>query len=358
MREIYPQIQSWLNKGQQIVIASVVSVYGSAPRPLGSKMAICQDGQFTGSVSGGCIEAAVISEAQNLYKSGESKLLKYGISDESAWEHGLACGGEIEVFLESLSYKEEDRSLLADILDSLHLEIRRNNLFGVITILSGEAKGNKQIIWPDGRTDGDLGNVDIESELIRSMSELFTKQQSKRISVDTETGTVDVFIDILQPPPKLIIIGAVHIAVPLVSLANTLGFRTIVLDARSAFATKERFPHADQLISAWPAEKLISLDIDESTYIVFLSHDEKIDNPALKVALSSPARYIGALGSRKTHSNRKNALLELGVLEDQLTRIYAPIGLNIGATGAEEIALSIMAEIIAVHHGMRENDEE
>lgn len=357
MREIYPQIQSWLNESQQIVIATVVSVYGSAPRPLGSKMAICKDGQFAGSVSGGCIEGAVITEAQNLFKEGGSKLLKYGISDESAWEHGLACGGKIEVFLESLTHKAEKRNLLADIFDTFLLEIGKKNLFATATVLNSKARGNKMIIWPDGRTEGTLGSKYIDTEVIGSISELFTKQQSKRISFDTDTGYVEVFIDILPPPAKLIIIGAVHIAVPLVSMAKTLGFETIVVDARSAFATKERFPHADELITAWPAEKLKALDIDESTNIVFLSHDEKIDNPALQVALSSPARYIGALGSRRTHSKRKKALLELGVSKDQLVKIYAPIGLDLGAVGAEELALSIMAEIVAVRRGMVNSDE-
>jgi xanthine dehydrogenase accessory factor len=316
-------------------------------------MAICQDGQFSGSVSGGCIEGAVITEAQNLFKKGNSKLLEYGISDKSAWEHGLACGGKIEVFLESITYKKEKRILLADIFESFLLEITNKNLFAVATVIDNKARGNKLIIWPDGRTQGDLGHDDIGSELVSSTQELFENQQSKRIGFETKIGHVEVFVDILPPPPKLIIIGAVHIAVPLVSIAKTLGFETIVLDARSAFATKERFPHADELIIAWPAEELETMGIDESTYLVFLSHDEKIDNPALQVALSSPARYIGALGSRRTHSKRKKALLEFGVTEDQLIKIFAPIGLDLGAVGTEEIALSIMGEIVAVHRGMR-----
>jgi xanthine dehydrogenase accessory factor len=175
---------------------------------------------------------------------------------------------------------------------------------------------------------------------------------SERTAIPLNGVDIQVFFDVFPPMPRLIIIGAVHIAMPLVEIAKTLGFHTIVIDARGAFATPERFPNADQLIKQWPHEALNDLKLDESSYVVTLTHDEKFDNPALKIALNSPARYIGALGSKKTHAKRCEALLQDGVTQAQLERIHAPIGLKIGSRGPREIALSIIAEMIAVSHGL------
>lgn len=236
--------------------------------------------------------------------------------------------------------------------------VNQGKLIMLATIISGPGLGRKLLLWPTGNREGDLGDERLNQQVEERARAAFARQQSERFHLPSAAGTLEIFLDLQVGPPKLIIIGAVHIAIALVTFAKTLGFHTIVLDARSAFATPERFGHADQLLIHWPADVLPTLDLDEATHIVFLTHDEKIDNPALQVALNSPARYIGALGSHKTHARRMEALLELGVTVAQIGRIHAPIGLAIGARRPEEIALAIMSEIVAVRNqGPRREDK-
>jgi len=244
---------------------------------------------------------------------------------------------------------------MPSILDTLTGNIQEEKLVALATVISGSGTGSKLLIWPDGATLGGLGTDALDQQVVRRARELFQLLNPERVSLEMGEETVEVFIDVFPPPSKLIIIGAVHIAIPLVSFAKTLNLHTIVIDPRAAFATRERFPNADELIIQWPAEALNAININESTFIVTLSHDEKLDNPALEAALNSPARYIGALGSRKTHTKRVTALKASGLTDEHIARIHAPIGLNIGARGAEEIALSIIAEIIAVDHGINLN---
>jgi len=243
---------------------------------------------------------------------------------------------------------------MTTIFEALKQALNEERLVALATLVgrSDEHVGAKLLIYPDGTTLGDLGSPALNAAVLRRAAELMADQRSARVSVETEGRTADVFIEVFPPPPKLVIVGAVHIAIPLVTFAKTLGFKTIVVDARSAFATPERFAHADELILRWPAKALAEMKLDESSYVVVLTHDEKLDNPALKIALQSPARYIGALGSPKTHAKRIAKLKAEGVPEAQLQRIHAPIGLDIGAERPEEIALSIMAEIVAVSHGI------
>lgn len=225
--------------------------------------------------------------------------------------------------------------------------VNQGKLVSLATIISGPGIGRKLLLWPDGHSEGDLGEATLNEEVRVRAQAAFARQQSQRFQLPSAAGVVEIFLDLQVGPPKLIIVGAVHIAIALVTFAKTLGFHTTVLDARSAFATPERFAHADQLLIQWPADALPTLGLDETTYLVILTHDEKIDNPALQVALHSAARYIGALGSRKTHARRMEALLEAGLTVEQIQRIHAPIGLEIGAQRPEEIALAIMSEIIA-----------
>lgn len=240
---------------------------------------------------------------------------------------------------------------MSDLYTTFADAVKRGRLVGLATILAGPGIGNKLLIWPTGETQGDLGTADLNGSVVARAKEAFAAQQTTRFTLTTVAGEVDIFLEVQVPLPKLIIIGAVHMAIPLVTFGKTLGFRTIVLDARAAFATPDRFSHADELLIQWPADALPALDIDEATYIVVLTHDEKIDNPALAVALTSPARYVGALGSRKTHARRMEALQAAGLTAEQIARIRAPIGINIGARRPEEIAVSIIAEIVAVMNG-------
>jgi xanthine dehydrogenase accessory factor len=343
MRDLIPEIERWRQAGKQVAVATIVQVYESALRPLGSKMACSASGDIAGSVSGGCIEGAVYEEAQKVMKHGRPKLLEYGVANESAWEIGLACGGTIQVWVESLA--PEIYTTLKQCLDA-------GQIVALATIIAGPGMGNKLFIWPDGRTQGELGSADLTERVIRYAADRLAAHDPGRAAFDIAGEPVDIFVEVFPPLPRLIIVGAVHIAIPLVTFAKTLGFHTIVLDARSAFATRERFPHADEMIVEWPSTAMARLNLDEATYVVVVTHDDKLDIPALQAALASPARYIGILGSTTSHAKRIQALKQLGVSDEQLARIRAPIGLDVGAVGPEEIALSIMAEVVAVRHGM------
>ncbi len=342
MREILAQINTWQQQGKEAALATIVAAYGSAPRPLGSKMAISSAGEITGSVSGGCVEGAVAEEALQVLHSRQPKLLKFGISDETAWNVGLTCGGTIEVFVEVLDWQ---------ILGVLQESLQKEQLIAQVTAVGVDGSGGRMLVWPDNNHTGSLGSDQLDHQALKLAREHFQTQQNGREIVQTGSGEADLFIEVFPPPPRLVVIGAVHIAIPLVSMAKLLGFHTTVIDPRKSFATRERFPHPDELITKWPDKALAGLTLDEGTYLVTLSHDDKLDVPALKTALDHPVRYIGALGSRKTHAKRVEALLEAGVDPEQIGRIHTPVGLDIGSIYPEEIALAVMAEIVAARRG-------
>lgn len=348
MRELLLLIDRWRNAGKQVALATVVKTYGSSPRPLGAKMAVSSASEMVGSVSGGCVEGAVVQEALAVLAEGQPRQVEYGISDDLAMSVGLACGGAIAVYIEPT-----DPS--AAITATFEQAVREARLIGVATIVLGPGRGNRLLVWPDGRTEGSLGDLALNSMTTARTLSLMHDQSSAAVDFAIGDQPGVIFIDIQPPPPRLLVIGAVHIAIPLATMGKLLGYHTIILDARSAFATPERFGHADQLIARWPADVLPELGIDESTYAVVLTHDEKVDNPALAYLCRSRARYIGALGSRRTHEKRCLALRELGLNDGELARIRAPIGLAIGARRPEEIAVSIMAEIVAAaNHALPE----
>ncbi|MCB9152252.1 MAG: XdhC family protein [Caldilineaceae bacterium] len=240
---------------------------------------------------------------------------------------------------------------MAELFDTFENAVRKAKLVALCTIIGGPHVGAKLLLWPDGAVEGDLGSATLNREVAQRAQELMREQRSERFSLSAEGQEYDLFVDVQAPPPKLIVVGAVHIAIHLVAFAKQLGFHTMVVDARSAFATDDRFPHVDELITQWPADALSELGIDESTCVVVLTHDEKLDNPALAVAVKSPAQYIGALGSKKTHARRVAALKAEGVTDAQISRIHAPIGIDLGGRKPEEIAVSIIAEIVAVRNG-------
>ncbi len=239
---------------------------------------------------------------------------------------------------------------MSDLFDTLSETLRNQQLVALATVIAGQEMGSTLLIWPNGKTMGSLNSVALEDQVTHHTQALFELQKSERIQIAPENET-EVFIEVFPPSPKLIIVGAVHVTIHLIHFARELGFRTIVVDPRSVFATPERFSHADQLIVEWPHQALSKSDFNEGTYLAVLSHDEKLDNPALKLALESPCRYIGALGSRKTHGKRMASLKEDGVTDEQLSRIHAPIGLDLGGRKPEEIALAEMAQIVAVRNG-------
>ena len=327
MREIMADLARWLAEGERIALATVVWAEGSSPRALGSRLAATASGHMAGSVSGGCVEGAVFQEAQDVLATGTPKRLRYGVVDESGWEAGLACGGTIEVYVEPLV--ETHRRLLA--------ALEAEETVGLATHLDGRGH---LLVWPDGRMEGDRS-------LTGELPGLFPGP-----AAELRRGPGgDVFLEVLGAPPTLVIVGAVHIAVPLVKLAQTLGFHTRVVDARRAFASRERFPTVDELVVDWPQDALRAEDLGPQHCVVILSHDPKFDVPALEIALRSRAGYVGLIGSRKTQAKRKAALREAGYGEVELARIHGPIGLDLGGRGPAEIALAILAEIVAVRHG-------
>jgi len=308
MREVLTELKEWSTAGEEIAVATVVDTWGSSPRPLGSRMVVTKSGKMAGSVSNGCIEGAVFEEAQKVLKANQAKLAAFGVADDVAFEVGLACGGHIEVFVQPLG---SDHRKLIEMLDRDQPATLRTNLVtGETELLGGAPQGGER-----ARRDGDW------------------------------------FVEPFRRPAHLVVVGAIHIAIPLVRLAKLMGYRVTVIDARKQFATKERFPEADELIAAWPDEALSKLTIDNATYVVILTHDPKFDLPALRSVLGKPAGYIGAIGSRKTNQNRFDALRAEGFTEVQLAEVHGPIGLDLGGRSAEETALGILAEITAVRFG-------
>lgn len=330
MNELIPEIDAWLAAGQSaIALATVIQTWGSAPRKAGAKMAFTADDAISGSVSGGCVEGAVIEAGREVLANGAPQLLHFGVADETAWEVGLACGGTIEVFVERLD------------LDAYALlrELALQDQAGFcLTVLRGPAAwlGGKWIEARNGRSLNQLSPA-----LRRQLTDL--PATSQRLHLSDE---VELFVERFQPAPTLIMVGGVHIAVALTRMAKTVGYRTIVIDPRRAFGSAERFPHADQLLPLWPQKAFAELEITPETAVALLTHDPKIDDPALEIVLPSPAFYIGALGSRKTHAKRLERLQQKGIDPAQLGRIHAPIGLNLNAQTPAEIALSVLAEVV------------
>ncbi len=348
MRDVIDAIILWQARGERVAVATVVRTLGSSPRGLAAKMVVSDRGNIAGSVSGGCIEGAVYDACQHAISTQTAALLHFGVADEQAWEVGLACGGTIDVYVAPLPII--DRSHGSDIASMLIQRVATQQPVAVATIIAGVGLGQQLLIGSSdevGPSDMPPGLV---SDRIRADATAMLSEGSHgtRLYDDRE-----VFVEAYPPPPTIIMIGAVHISLELTSYAKQLGFRTVVVDARAAFATAERFGHADELIHAWPDEALTGR-LHQHVAVVVLTHDPKLDDPALMVALPSNARYVGALGSRKTHAERLERLQNAGLTADQVGRIHAPIGLNIGGRTPAEIALSIMAQIIAVWNGKAE----
>ena len=354
MREVFAEIEMWREAGKAMAIATNVRKDGSSLRPLGAKMAMTTAQEIAGSVTGGCIEGTVYEEAQGVIANGAPKLLHYGVVEEDMpWEIGLTCGSSLDVFVESL-----DSPAWRAMYPAVKTCLEKNELAVLSTVIAGPGAGNKMMMWSDGRTLGSLGNAALDEQVRGWLKERIDAHESSWKSFSIAAHQVEVFADVLAPVSRMVVIGAVHIAIPLVTLAKALGYHTVVIDPRQAFATRERFPHVDELIVEWPSDALEKLRPDEGTYVAVLSHDEKLDNPALAVALKSPARYVGVLGTRKKILERFAKLREMGVTDEQLSRLRAPIGLNLGAVPPDEIALSILSEMVTARHGLPKTQED
>lgn len=341
---VVAQALAWRAAGHQVALATVARTWGSSPRPAGSKLAVNDAAEFVGSVSGGCIEGAVIQEALEVMATGASRVLAFGVSDETAWEVGLACGGKVEVFVEAVA-PEAGGGITRALLGAL-LEARRGKR-GVVLVTPLD--GSVHRLVPIGvRGPEQVGEIVAApgDVLADAVAQVAHRDQAEVI--DAAGGAV-----LLEPhlaPLRLIIAGAVHVAQPLAEMAALAGFAVTIVDPRRAFATAARFP-GQALVVDWPDVALAELRPDARTAVVTLTHDPKLDDPALVAALGTPAFYVGCLGSKKTHGARRVRLGERGVGEAALDRLRGPVGLRIGARTPPEIAVSILAEIVASLRG-------
>jgi xanthine dehydrogenase accessory factor len=344
MRDILTDYERFTQTGKPFGRAVVTSVWGSAPRPEGSSMLAAADGTIAGSVSGGCVESATAIEIAEAIERGSPKLVTFGVTDERAWEVGLACGGTIKVFVEPR-------------VGSSLLEAARGPGGEVLTtIVAGPGVGESVRVLENGKILGSLPITASEAELRDAALDALRRQTSASRELATDSGPVTFFFEVFPRQPRLVIFGGVQIAVALVPLAKALGYRTIVADGRESFIGRDRFPDADELILAWPAHAFDRIGLDSACYVCVLSHDPKFDEPALEIALRSPAAYVGAIGSRKTQQARRDRLREAGLTEEQIKRLHGPIGLDLGGRQPAETALAILAEMTTVRYG-RERQE-
>ena len=332
MNDVLPDLNKWINRGDRIAIATVVAVKKSAPRPPGAKMAVNEDGEIIGAVSGGCVAGAVVEIADQVLRGGQPLLVHFGIADEQGWDVGLPCGGEIDVWIQ-----EYQPGRFAEIA-------RDGGRAAEVTLIEGDEKGKKVLFDEDLSQSGTLGSPELDAQARRAAED--------HLWAETSELHGPMFVDVVGPAPRLIMFGAVPIAAALCTLSRAAGWRPFVVDPRRRFATRERFPDADEILAMWPDEAFAQLGgIDPATSIVVLTHDPKLDDAALLIALRSPARFVGAMGSRRAQESRRERLLAEGMTDEELARLAAPVGLDLGAISAEETALSILAEVVATRHG-------
>jgi xanthine dehydrogenase accessory factor len=304
--EILRQAEAWGRLGRGAAIATVVETFGSAPRPVGSHLVVDEAGVFCGSVSGGCVEGEVVTAALDVIEDGSPRLLNFGVADEVAWRAGLPCGGGIGVYVQKLD------AAWAQLLADMRGEYAARRACALVTPLDGGALASA----------------------LRAGQSALVERQGRRI-----------FAYVQNPPTRLVIVGAVHVAQALASMARIAGFEVVIVDPRAAFTARERFPELT-VLTQWPDEALPELGLDAFTALAALSHDPKIDDPALRIALASDCFYVGALGSMTSQRRRAQRLAASGVTSAALARLRAPIGLDIGAVSPMEIAISVMGEIV------------
>jgi xanthine dehydrogenase accessory factor len=350
MRELLDQLDRWRSAGRRAAIARVVHLEGSGPREPGAAMAVSTDGEVAGSVSGGCVEGAVVAAALELLDGGESQVLTFGYSDDDAFAVGLTCGGTIHLFIQPF----ED----VVVHPQLAKAVRAGVPVALATVISGPSCGSSLLVNPGTGVTGTLGNAELDRVVSRDAEgELMvgtTRVRRYGPHGEARRDDVSVFIESFVPPARMIIFGAVDFAAALTQVARVLGFRVTLCDAREMFATRLRFPFADEVLVDWPHRLLgrIGSGLTARDAICVLTHEAKFDVPAIVAALETDVGYLGAMGSRRTHDDRITRLRAAGVDDAGLARLHAPIGLDLGARTPEETAVSICAEIIAARSGV------
>ncbi|MBX7549242.1 XdhC family protein [Streptomyces sp. tea 10] len=354
MLDIAEELNRWVEQGRDFAVATVVAVGGSAPRQPGAALAVDADGTAIGSVSGGCVEGAVYELCRQALQDGETVLERFGYSDEDAFAVGLTCGGIIDILVTPVRADGPARPVLAAALAAA----ARGEAAAVARIVDGpaELRGRALLVRPDGSYDGGFG---AHPELDRTVA-----AEAVAFLDAGRTGTLEigeqgsrcgaplaVLVESSVPAPRMIVFGAIDFASALVRVGKFLGYHVTVCDARPVFATRTRFPEADEIVVEWPHRYLERTGTDARTVLCVLTHDAKFDVPLLRLALRLPVAYVGAMGSRRTHLDRNQRLRDVGVTELELARLRSPIGLDLGARTPEETALSIGAEIVACRRG-------
>jgi xanthine dehydrogenase accessory factor len=343
MRDVLPELDRWAAEAEEMALATLVRVRGSAPRLPGARLWVTRSGRMAGSVSGGCVESDVFERAMQVLDSRQPALASYGIADDAAFEVGLSCGGTIDVLVEPFVANET--------WEALRQAVERQCPAVLAIGLSPPALlGCKLVLLGDGTAAGSI-DAKLDAPLMAEARRALREASTRIVTFPWQGEEASIFLEAFAPQPRLFIVGATHVAMVLCRMAKELGFRTTIIDARGLFATRERFLDADEIFAAGPEEVLDGVRLNAYSYVVILTHDPKFDIPALARALRSEARYIGVMGNRITHGRRKAVLQEEGFAAGDLDRIRAPIGLDLGARTPEEIALAILAEMVAVRNG-------
>jgi xanthine dehydrogenase accessory factor len=355
VRDVLDELMRRYLAGETAALGTVVATFSSAPRAPGASMLVAQDGEVTGSVSGGCVEGAVYELGQQVIAEGGGVLQRYGVSDDDAFAVGLTCGGIIDIYVESITATGFPE--LAELAKSVQAE-EPVALATVVEHPDEGRRGAHLVIWPE-RTAGTLGSSRADDAVADDARGLLATGRSGLLhyGVDGQRRGegMSVFVNSFEPPPRMLVFGAIDFAAAMARLGSFLGYRVTVCDARPVFATASRFPEADEVVVDWPhrylAAEAAAGRLDRRTAIAVLTHDPKFDVPLLEVALRTEVGYIGAMGSRRTHDDRMARLREIGLTDEELARLSSPIGLNLGARTPEETAISIAAEIIALRWG-------
>jgi xanthine dehydrogenase accessory factor len=346
MRDVIDELEAWWSAGETVGVGTVIGTWKSAPRQPGASMLVGPDGTAVGSVSGGCVEGAVYELAQAVRESGAPLLQRYGVSDDDAFAVGLTCGGIIDVFVERV-----DRGSFPELGDVAH-DIRQGRPVAVATLVAGpdaERVGRRLVVRP-GEASGTLGTDRLDDAVRDDVEGMLLQGRTGTLHYgrdgERRGDEVSVFVASYAPRPRMIVFGAIDFAAAVARMGSFLGYRVTVCDARPTFATAKRFPDADEVVVQWPHRYLAGTDVDPRTVVCVLTHDPKFDVPLLEIALRMPVAYVGAMGSRRTNDDRLEQLRERGLTEDELARLHAPIGLDLGARTPEETAVSVAAEII------------
>jgi len=345
MTELSEQLNQLKRNESKVTVATLVNTRGTTPRKEGAKMLVGEGGRVLGSVTiGGCVDAQVIEESADVLGKNAPRLLELNLGDEEAWEIGLTCGGTIEVFVEPLALDRAD-DVGARFYDRVHAHARAGGRGAIVTRL--DDVGRKVLVLDDGTVEGSLGEAFLDERFVAEARAAMEGSASRTLFLEG----VRAFVEVIAPPALLLVVGAGHVAMPLTTLARTLGYRTVVLDGRPRFATAERFPDVDELKIGIPSELVTGYPFIPSTALVLVAHDYKYDLPVLRHALATEVGYIGMLGSARRGAAILKLLREEGLSEESLARVRVPIGLDLGARSAPEIALAVLAEIQAVRTG-------